>query len=183
MKATSTVRRIDNLGRIVIPKEVRRTLRIRDGDPLEIFVDREGEVVLKKHSHLGELDDLAQVYAESLAAVLGHIALISDREKIVAVAGGPRKFFLQKRIGQPVLEAMEERRAVLFSQPDRKASYRIFREEEGECRFSQVVIAPIIADSEPLGAVILVSGRPGVEFGELEVKSALTAASILAKQM
>jgi len=96
---------------------------------------------------------------------------------------GAQEILLQKRIGQPVLEAMEERRAVLFSQPDRKASYRIFREEEGECRFSQVVIAPIIADSEPLGAVILVSGRPGVEFGELEVKSALTAASILAKQM
>lgn len=183
MKATSTVRRIDNLGRIVIPKEVRRTLRIRDGDPLEIFVAREGEVVLKKYSHIKELEDLAQEYAEALAAVLGHIALISDREKIVAVAGGPRKYFLQKRIGPHVIEAMEERRAFLLSWPDRKAGYRIFREEEGECRYSQLAIAPITSDSEPMGAVILVSGRPGVEFGELEVKSALTAASILAKQM
>jgi AbrB family transcriptional regulator (stage V sporulation protein T) len=93
MKATSTVRRIDNLGRIVIPKEVRRTLRIRDGDPLEIFVAHEGEVVLKKYSHISELEDLAQEYAESLAAVLGHIALISDREQIVAVAGWSKEIF------------------------------------------------------------------------------------------
>ncbi|HHW91084.1 MAG TPA: AbrB/MazE/SpoVT family DNA-binding domain-containing protein [Firmicutes bacterium] len=183
MKATSTVRRIDNLGRIVIPKEVRRTLRIRDGDPLEIFVAHEGEVVLKKYSHINELEDLAQEYAESLAAVLGHIALISDREQIVAVAGWPRKYFFQKRIGSAVIEAMEERKAVLFSQPDQQAGYKIFREGEGECRYSQVVIAPIITDSEPMGAVILASGRPGVEFSELELKSALTAASILAKQM
>jgi AbrB family transcriptional regulator (stage V sporulation protein T) len=182
MKATSTVRRIDNLGRIVIPKEVRRTLRIRDGDPLEIFVAHEGEVVLKKYSHISELDDLAQEYAESLAAVLGHIALISDREQIVAVAGGPRKYFLNKPIGEAVLRAMEERKAVLFSQPE-QAGYKIFREDGGKCSYGQVVIAPIIADSEPMGSVIIASGRPEVEFSELELKSALTAASILAKQM
>ena len=90
MKATGIVRRIDDLGRVVIPKEIRRTLRIREGDPLEIFVDREGEVILKKYSPIGELGDFAQEYADSLYESTGHIALISDRDAIVAVSGAPK---------------------------------------------------------------------------------------------
>ncbi len=87
MKATGIVRRIDDLGRVVIPKEIRRTLRIREGDPLEIFVDREGEVILKKYSPIGELGDFAKEYADSLYEAIGHIACIADRDTIIAVAG------------------------------------------------------------------------------------------------
>lgn len=75
MKATGIVRRIDDLGRVVIPKEIRRTLRIREGDPLEIFVDRDGEVILKKYSPIGELGDFAKEYTDSLAEATGHIAM------------------------------------------------------------------------------------------------------------
>ena len=76
MKATGIVRRIDDLGRIVVPKEIRRTLRIREGDPLEIFTDREGEIILKKYSPIGELSQFAGEYAESLAHTTGYLVRI-----------------------------------------------------------------------------------------------------------
>ncbi len=88
MKATGIVRRIDDLGRIVIPKEIRRTLRIREADPLEIYTDREGEIILKKYSPIGEMGTFARQYAESMAQVSGHIALITDRDQFIAVSGG-----------------------------------------------------------------------------------------------
>ena len=90
MKATGIVRRIDDLGRIVIPKEIRRTLRIRESDPLEIFTDREGEIILKKYSPIGEMSTFAKQYAESLAQVSGHTALIADRDQFIAVSGGSK---------------------------------------------------------------------------------------------
>ena len=88
MKATGIVRRIDDLGRVVIPKEIRRTLRIRESDPLEIFTDREGEIILKKYSPIGEMTTFAKQYAESLSQVSGHIAMIADRDFIISAAGG-----------------------------------------------------------------------------------------------
>ena len=91
LKATGIVRRIDDLGRVVIPKEIRRTLKIREGDPLEIYVDRGGEVILKKYSPIGELGDFAQEYADSLYESMGHISCIADRDTIIAVAGAPKK--------------------------------------------------------------------------------------------
>ena len=104
MKATGIVRRIDDLGRVVIPKEIRRTLRIREGDPLEIFTDREGEVILKKYSPIGELGTLAKIYAESLAQTLGCTVCITDTDQVVAVSGSGKKDlqdqFIGKEMGQ-----------------------------------------------------------------------------------
>ena len=94
MKATGIVRRIDDLGRVVIPKEIRRTLRIREGDPLEIFTDREGEVILKKYSPIGELSDFAKEYAETLAATSGHLVVICDKDLVIAVSGGPKRDYI-----------------------------------------------------------------------------------------
>ena len=91
MRATGIVRRIDELGRVVIPKEIRRTLRIREGDPLEIYTDRDGEVILKKYSPIGEMSSFAKDYTESLFRSLGHIAVIVDRYQVVAASGLPRK--------------------------------------------------------------------------------------------
>ena len=91
MKATGIVRRIDDLGRVVIPKEIRRTLRIREGDPLEIYTDRDGEVILKKYSPIGEIAAFAKDYTESLFRSMGHIACICDRDMVVAASGVPRK--------------------------------------------------------------------------------------------
>ena len=114
MKATGIVRRIDDLGRVVIPKEIRRTLRIREGDPLEIFVDREGEVILKKYSPIGELSDFAQEYAESLQQSTGHIAIITDRDAVVAIAGAPKKQWLGREVTPEIERAMNNRRSFVL---------------------------------------------------------------------
>ena len=108
MKATGIVRRIDDLGRIVIPKEIRRTLRIREADPLEIFTDREGEIILKKYSPIGEMTTFARQYAESLAQVSGHTVLIADRDQFIAAAGGCRNL-----IGKPLSREMEQQRVAI----------------------------------------------------------------------
>lgn len=186
VKATGIVRRIDDLGRVVIPKEIRRTLRIREGDPLEIFVDRDGEVILKKYSPIGELGDFAKEYADSLHEAVGHIACIADRDNIIAVAGAPKKEFLNKPIGPAVEKVMEERKPVVINNPGEHLLCKdcpVRTEEEEGCPFTAEVIAPIIAEGDPIGAVILCSREPGTRMGELELKLAETAAGFLAKQM
>ena len=184
MKATGIVRRIDDLGRVVIPKEIRRTLRIREGDPLEIFVDRDGEVILKKYSPIGELGDFAKEYADSLHEAVGHIAMITDRDTVIAVSGVAKKEFLNRPVGPAVEKVMESRRAVLINHPgEEDLCKECLAGENGECRFTAEVIAPIITEGDAIGAVILVSREAGAKMGDLELKLAETAAGFLAKQM
>lgn len=178
MKATGIVRRIDDLGRVVIPKEIRRTLRIREGDPLEIFVDRDGEVILKKYSPIGELGDFAKEYAESLFESTNHLTMISDRDNIIAVSGGSKKDYLEKPIGQLVETCMEQRKAAHESAP---GQYDICKDLPEA--YSSYVIAPIVAGGDPIGSVILISKEEGQKMGQMEVKMAETAAGFLAKQM
>jgi len=183
VKATGIVRRIDDLGRVVIPKEIRRTLRIREGDPLEIFTDREGEVILKKYSPIGELGDFAREYAEALHDSLGHIACISDRDTVIAVSGAPKKELMEKPISSDLEAIMEERKTVLISKTSEKEYIKITQDEDGKVRYTSQVVVPIIAEGDPIGAVILLSKETNVAMGELEVKVAETAAGFLARQM
>jgi AbrB family transcriptional regulator (stage V sporulation protein T) len=184
LKATGIVRRIDDLGRVVIPKEIRRTLRIREGDPLEIFVDRDGEVILKKYSPIGELGEFAKEYADSLYESVGHTALIVDRDTVIAVSGAPKKEFLNKAIGSLVEKVMEDRKTLVNNKPgEGKSKGALIGEDEDDSRFSAYVIAPIITGGDPIGAVILCSREPDVQVGETETKLAETAAGFLAKQM
>ena len=108
VKATGIVRRIDDLGRVVIPKEIRRTLRIREADPLEIFTNNEGAIILKKYSPIGELGDFAKQYAESLSQVSGHVALIADRDQIIAAAGNNSKQILGKSVSKELEDKMNK---------------------------------------------------------------------------
>ena len=183
MKATGIVRRIDDLGRVVIPKEIRRTLRIREGDPLEIFTDREGEVRLKKYSRIGELHEFAQEYAEALNEVVGHIALIADRDAIISVAGAPKKDYLEKKVSSYLEKIMEEKKVVLLSKQDAPKIMSITADEDGEANYSAQVVAPVISLGDPIGAVVLLSKEANAKMGELELKLANTAASFLGKQM
>lgn len=185
MKATGIVRRIDDLGRVVIPKEIRRTLRIREGDPLEIFVDREGEVILKKYSPIGELGDFAKEYADSLHEAIGHIACIADRDNVIAVSGAPKKEFLNKAIGPGVEKALEDRKLAVINDCKEHGYCKgcPVGESDAKCKITAEVIAPIIAQGDPIGAVIILSKEAGAKMGELEVKLAETAAGFLAKQM
>lgn len=176
MKATGIVRRIDDLGRVVIPKEIRRTLRIREGDPLEIFVDRDGEVILKKYSPINELGDFAKEYAESLADSSGHLVLIGDRDSFIAVAGGSKKEYLNKGIGKVIESSMNDRKSHL--EPNASEVEIV----DGLTESSSYVIAPIVASGDPIGAVALVS-KEGKKVSELEQKLAETAAGFLARQM
>lgn len=177
MKATGIVRRIDDLGRVVIPKEIRRTLRIREGDPLEIFVDRDGEVILKKYSPIGELGDFAKEFADSLYENLNHVTLISDRDTIIAVSGVSKKEYLEKPIGEVVERSMENRKTI-FEANNSEATIVKNQLEE----VTSFVIAPIISGGDPIGTVILLS-KDTSKMSNLEVKMVETAASFLAKQM
>ncbi len=188
MKATGIVRRIDDLGRVVIPKEIRRTMRIREGDPLEIFVDREGEVILKKYSPIGELSEFAKEYAESINESLGQIVFITDRDNIIAVSGASKKDFLGKPIGNLVEKSMEERRSVINNYSDMNGYSKpgsIVADDSGEesYRFRGEMIAPIVAQGDPIGAVIICAKDLKNNFGPTEHVVAETAAGFLAKQM
>jgi AbrB family transcriptional regulator (stage V sporulation protein T) len=178
MKATGIVRRIDDLGRVVIPKEIRRTLRIREGDPLEIFVDRDGEVILKKYSPIGELGDFAKEYAESLFESTNHLTMITDRDTVIAMAGAAKKDYLDKPIGTFVESCMENRKTSMESGSGQYELIKDLTETYGS-----YVIAPIIASGDPIGSVILVSKDEKVQMGQMEMKMAETAAGFLAKQM
>lgn len=180
MKATGIVRRIDDLGRVVIPKEIRRTLRIREGDPLEIFVDRDGEVILKKYSPIGELGDFAKEYVDSLYEATGHIALIADRDTVIAVAGGSKKELLNQAVGPLSELAMEERRTIVVNAEDSKSQGSALSGDNG---FTAQVVSPIAADGHPIGCVIICTKDAGVTLGDMESKLADTAASFLGKQM
>lgn len=174
MKATGMVRRIDDLGRIVIPKEIRRTLRIRENDPLEIFTDREGEVILKKYSPIGDLREFAQEYADSLNESTGHIAMVADRDEIIAVNGTSKKNTLGKRVTTQLEEIMASRQTYTSSTPNENPPIEGFE-------FKSQVIAPIVNAGDILGAVILCSAESAM--GELEKKLCETAANFLAKQL
>ncbi len=180
MKATGIVRRIDDLGRIVIPKEIRRTLRIREGDPLEIYTDANGEVIFKKYSPIGEMSPFASQYAEVLYKATAMPTLISDRDHIVAAAGVPKKEFLERRITQPLEDLMESRNSFsAFSSKDQN-----FRPIEGIEKTASLIY-PIIAAGDVTGAVIMLSNTEVKDETTIEsnTKLAQTAATFLGKQM
>lgn len=174
MKATGIVRRIDDLGRIVIPKEIRRTLRIRERDALEIFTDRDGEVILKKYSPIADLEDFAQGYADSLFESTGHVAIITDRDAYIAVAGTGRKAFVGKSLPDEVTEAMEARKPFSSDATGVKLPIQGFED-------ANQLLVPIIHEGEVVGAVILLSKEKSL--GNLETTLCQTAADFLAKQL
>ena len=180
MKATGITRKIDELGRIVIPKEIRRTLRIREGTPLEIFTEKNGEIVLRKYSPMGELVTFAGQYADSLAQTTGMMVCITDLEQVIAAAGGAKKDYLGKTISEK-LEQLIEDRGQTQAQPEDKSYVPIIKDPV-EDRFSQTV-CPIICQGDVIGAVVLLAKDMKTRMGELEKKLAYCAAGFLGRQM
>ncbi|MCD8396619.1 MAG: stage V sporulation protein T [Lachnospiraceae bacterium] len=180
MKATGIVRRIDDLGRVVIPKEIRRTLRIRESDPLEIFTDREGEIILKKYSPIGELGSFAKEYAEALASASGHSVCITDRDQVIAAAGGIRK----DSIGAPVTGQLEEvmsDREYISTDQNSKKHIKITSEDVGETL--PQAISPILCEGDVIGSVILRGRDMNHRMGETEQILAKCAAGFMGRQM
>ena len=182
MKATGVVRRIDDLGRVVIPKEIRKTLRIKEGDPLEIFTDKEGEVILKKYSPIGELTEFATGYAETLAKTTGHIACITDKDTVIAISGGSKKEFLEQDVSEE-LEKIMENKEKYNSKENNDLAVPITKNDNKERRYHSQIVYPIISDGDVIGSVILLSKDSNVKMSEVEQKVAQSAASFLGSQM
>ena len=182
MRATGVVRRIDDLGRIVIPKEIRKTLRIKEGDPLEIFTDREGQVILKKYSPIGELSEFATEYAETLAKTTGHIACITDKDTVIAVSGGSKKEFLEQNISKDLERVIDDKEVYLSKDNDNKSIPVTGNDNKTRISNAQVVY-PIISDGDAIGSVILISKDSNTKMTDIEKKVAQSAASFLGSQM
>ena len=177
MKATGIVRRIDDLGRVVIPKEIRRTMRIREGDPLEIYTDKDGGVIFKKYSLMGGLSDFAVQLCESLNKATGRVAVITDRDTCIAVAGAARRELTDKRISAELESIMEGRQ---FYQHQAGEGLLPACEENDKYRLD--VAAPILAEGDVLGSVLFVS-QEGNPTGDAEYKLVQTVAAFLGRHM
>ena len=178
MNATGIVRRIDDLGRVVIPKEIRRTMRIREGDPLEIYTSRDGEVIFKKYSLLGGVEDFAAELCETMSRSTGSVCAVTDRDTIIAVAGGSKRELLGKRITPELEEIMEGRKIYQYS-----GEGRTIPVSEGLDTLTTAVAAPILAEGDLLGLVLFISTAPGAVTGEPEFKLAQTIAAFLGRHM
>ncbi len=161
MKATGIVRRIDDLGRVVVPKEIRRVLRIREGDPLEIYTNNTGEVILKKYSPINDLSDFATEYAETVSKILGGTIIVSDTDQVIAASGTGRKEFSDKRV-DPELD-------------------KIIQSKNRYSNDSKIVV-PIVSNGDPIGSITILA-KENQHLGDAELKVAEVGASFLAKQM
>ena len=177
MKATGIVRRIDDLGRVVIPKEIRRTMRIREGDPLEIYTEKVGEVIFKKYSPIGELGDFAATYAETLAKTTGKGTCITDRDNIIAVSGLPKKELIEKKISTDIDNVMIEKTP--FKSQGFDSGINI---AEGIDKDNAGIVVPILSEGDAIGSVIFVM-KDGEEPDEIENKLAESAAGFLGRHM
>lgn len=180
MKATGIVRRIDDLGRVVVPKEIRRTLRIREGDPLEIFTDREGEIILKKYSPIGELGTFAGQYAESMAQTMGCLVCVTDRDHIIAAAGTGKKDYDGKPISKQLEAIIEDRKHQVAGKEDRDF-VKITLDDNSD--YQTQAIGTIISEGDAIGAVVLCSKDEKSKSGDTQEKLAMTAAGFLGRQM
>ncbi len=177
MKATGIVRRIDDLGRVVIPKEIRRTMRIREGDPLEIFTDTGGEVVFKKYSPVGEMGAFASQYAEVLYRACGRPVIICDRDAITAVAGVPKKELPSRQVSASLEALIDTRRTQILPQ-DAPA---VAPSDDTAHRIS--VCAPIVGAGDISGAVCLLYGEDGQPPNDGDIRLTQVAAAFLGKQL
>lgn len=180
MKATGIVRRIDDLGRVVIPKEIRRTMRIREGDPLEIYTDREGEVIFKKYSPIGELTGFAAQYAETMHKTCELSVMICDRDCVIACSGVSKKEHLEKSISSELENIIEARALYIFNQGGKKIP--VTSDSSGEYFVSCAM--PIITEGDIIGCVVSVTNDEGAKRDTaLEAKLVQTAAGFLGKQL
>ena len=178
MKATGIVRRVDDLGRIVIPKEIRRTLRIREGDPLEIYTEKDGGVIFRKYSPMGDLQEFAAQMCESIGSATGHIAAVADRDAIIALHGVPKQELMDKPNSAELEKLMEQRVNYLYHPGDTP-----IRASETTEKYHLGAAAPILSQGDLMGAVLLLLGEGDSPLKEADQSLARTVAGFLGKQM
>lgn len=179
MKATGIVRKIDDLGRVVIPKEIRKNLKIRVGDPLEIFIEEDGYIVLQKYAPMGDILDLMTRYAKSLSETSGFSVCITDKETIVAAAGAGTKEYLARELSENVTNIMNER--VIWSTMDNNTEELII--DDDPLKYYSQIIAPIISEGDALGAVILFSTDTKKKITDTQYQLVKSATNFLASQL
>ena len=172
MKATGIVRRIDDLGRVVIPKEIRRTMRIREGDPLEIYTSRDGEVIFKKYSLMGGVEDFAAQLCETMSRSTGAICAVTDRVTVIA-----KRELLGKRISAQLEQIMENRRIYQYDGQNQPVPV-----SDSSDRLMTVVAAPILSEGDLLGLVLFIGDGQSAS-GDAEYKLAQTIAAFLGRHM
>ena len=178
MKATGIVRRVDDLGRIVIPKEIRRTLKIREGDPLEIYTEKDGGVIFRKYSPMGDLQDFAVQICESIGDNTGRIAAVADRDSIIALSGAPKRELVDKPNSQELEKLMEQRKNYRY-----KPGEALLRAAEGSDKYHLGVAAPILSQGDLMGCVLLLLGDDNTPLQESDQRLAQTVAGFLGRQM
>ncbi|HIT34551.1 MAG TPA: AbrB/MazE/SpoVT family DNA-binding domain-containing protein [Candidatus Faecousia intestinigallinarum] len=178
MKATGIVRRVDDLGRIVIPKEIRRTLKIREGDPLEIYTEKDGGVIFRKYSPMGDLQDFAAQICDSIGANTGRIAAVADRDSIIALSGAPKRELVDKPNSKELEKLMEQRKNYRY-QPGEN----LIRASEESDKYHLGVAAPILSQGDLMGCVMLLLGDDSSPLQEADQKLAQTVAGFLGRQM
>lgn len=178
MKATGIVRRVDDLGRIVIPKEIRRTLRIREGDPLEIYTEKDGGVIFRKYSPMGDLQDFAVQMCEAIGENTGRIAAVSDRDSIIALAGAPKRDLVDKPNSQELERLMEQRRSYRYAEGE-----SLVRATSESDKYHLGVAAPILCQGDLMGCVMLLMGEDHAPLRESDQCLVQTIAGFLGKQM
>ena len=176
MKATGIVRRIDDLGRVVIPKEIRRTMRIREGDPLEIYTDRDGEVIFKKYSPIGELAAFAAQYVETLHKTCQMAVIVTDRDMVIASAGVPKKEYADRRLSED-FESIIDSRSLYTHEPG-SAEISVIDGSSTHIKHAM----PIISDGDIVGCVASVYTGVDQNDNPTEAKLIQAAASFLGKQ-
>lgn len=181
MKATGIVRRIDDLGRVVVPKEIRKTLRIHEGDPLEIFTENDGSVVLKKYSPIGELSEYARFFSNAIGSVIGHTVVICDKDSVISASGEHKKEYSEKRISRELEKIISGRTAFVRNSPQDGRRIPIYDGENAE-KISAQIIRPILSEGQTIGAVIVLTQNQ-IPFTEVELKSAEVASAYLGSQM
>ena len=178
MKATGIVRRVDDLGRIVIPKEIRRTLRIREGDPLEIYTEKDGGVIFRKYSPMGDMQEFAVQMCEAIGTNTGLIAAVADRDAIIALHGAPRRELVDKPNSQALEKLMEQRKHYRYQ----KGDARIPAIDGGD-KYHLGVAAPILSRGDLMGCVLFLLEEHAQPLAEADQKIAQTVAGFLGKQM
>ena len=170
----------DDLGRIVIPKEIRRTMRIREGDPMEIFTSREGEILLKKYSPVGELGEFASTLAESMAQALGALVCVTDRDYVIAAAGNGKKEVEGKLLDEQLQIAIDQR-VYRVCTKDKKEFVQMFSEDKNG--YERQAIATILSHGDSIGAVVVLCKENGTNTDEALLQVAKTAAGFLGRHM
>ncbi|MBQ3379110.1 MAG: AbrB/MazE/SpoVT family DNA-binding domain-containing protein [Clostridia bacterium] len=178
MKATGIVRRIDDLGRIVIPKEIRRTLRIREGDPLEIFTEKDGEVIFKKYSPIGELAPYALEYAETLARFLNCACAVCDRDNIVAAAGPAKRDIIDRRVSGALEEFMSQNRTYRRERTDERLPVC-----DASDKYCVAAAAPICTMGDVIGAVLMIASDDKETPDDTDHKVICAAAGFISRHM